>query len=135
MWFYLYNEENIAARGYSPSWKSADNAPEGCSSLQFEIYNLSTKEKLSPDSLINNVKKNLLDMGICSNKDIIFFHHKHLPFGNVIFDHGMEERREVVRHFLLENEITSCGRFGEWDYLWSDQSFISGRNAVESLYV
>ena len=93
LWFYLYNEENIAARGYSPSWKSADNAPEGCSSLQFEIYNLSTKEKLSPDSLINNVKKNLLDMGICSNKDIIFFHHKHLPFGNVIRSrNGGEER-------------------------------------------
>lgn len=33
LWFYLYGDEHLAARGYSPSWKSPSNAPDGCSSL------------------------------------------------------------------------------------------------------
>jgi len=51
LWFYIYGNENLAARGYSPSWKSPDNAPKGCSSLQFEIYSLSSDERLDPEEL------------------------------------------------------------------------------------
>jgi len=29
--------------------------------------------------------------------------------------------------------IKSCGRFGEWDYLWSDQSFMSGKKAADKI--
>ncbi|MCU4202733.1 FAD-dependent oxidoreductase [Vibrio cholerae] len=130
LWFYIYDEENIAARAYSPSLKSKDNAPPGKSSLQFEIYNLSTKERLEPEKLIKNIQKKLLEMNICKEEDIIFMHHKHLPFGNVVFDHGMEERRQVVLDYLAAQDIRSCGRFGEWDYLWSDQSFLSGQNVI-----
>lgn len=133
LWFYIYDEENLAARAYSPSLKSPDNAPPGKSSLQFEIYNLSTKERLEPKNLIKNVQKKLLEMNICKEEDIIFMHHKHLPFGNVVFDHGMEERRQVVLDYLTSQGIRTCGRFGEWDYFWSDQSFLSGKEKVEKL--
>lgn len=131
LWFYLYDTENLAARGYSPSMKSPDNAPDGCSSLQFEVYNLSTKEKLNPESLKKNILENLLKMKICNKEDILFTHHKHLPYGNIVFDQGMEERRKLVLDYLSTQDIKSCGRFGEWAYLWSDQSFLSGKNAAE----
>lgn len=133
LWFYLYDSDNLAARGYSPSMKSADNAPKGCSSLQFEIYNLSSKEKLKPDEVKENILNNLMKMGICNEEHILFMHHKHLPFGNVVFDHGMENRRQVVLDYLESVGILSCGRFGEWAYLWSDQSFLSGKKAAEDL--
>ena len=131
LWFYLYDSENLAARGYSPSLKSSDNAPEGCSSLQFEIYNLSSKDRLKPEELKENILTHLVKMNICSADDILFVHHKHLPFGNVVFDHGMEERRGIVLDYLAEVQIESCGRFGEWGYLWSDQSFTSGKLSAE----
>lgn len=133
LWFYIYDELNLAARAYSPSWKSPDNAPEGKSSLQFEVYNLSTSKRLNPELLIENIKNKLLNMGVCIDEDILFTHHKHLPFGNVVFDHGMEERRQVVLDYLASLNINTCGRFGEWDYLWSDQSLLSGKNAGENL--
>jgi len=133
LWFYIYDELNLAARAYSPSWKSADNAPEGKSSLQFEIYNLSTSDRLNPEQLIENIKTKLLEMNICTETDILFSHHKHLPFGNVVFDHGMEGRRQVVLDYLASVNIKTCGRFGEWDYLWSDQSFLSGRKASTNI--
>lgn len=131
LWFYIYDEDNLAARAYSPSWKSSDNAPEGKSSLQFEVYNLSSKDRLNPDKLIENIKVKLLEMGICSEEEIIFIHHKYLSFGNVVFDHCMEERRQIVLDYLNSINIKTCGRFGEWDYFWSDQSFISGMNTID----
>ncbi|WP_158589083.1 protoporphyrinogen/coproporphyrinogen oxidase [Alginatibacterium sediminis] len=133
LWFYIYDEDKVASRGYSPSWKSPNNAPEGHSSLQFEIYNLSTKERLTSKALIENLKTTLLEMNVCEESDILFMDHKHLPFGNVVYDHGMEDRRDIVLDYLDSQNIKSCGRFGEWAYLWSDQSFMSGKNAAESL--
>lgn len=131
LWFYIYDEASLAARAYSPSWKSKNNAPEGKSSLQFEIYNLSSKERLEPEVLKQNIKQKLLDMSICTDDDILFIQHDHLPFGNVVFDHGMEEDRQIILDYLISVGIKTCGRFGEWDYLWSDQSFISGKNAID----
>ncbi len=133
LWFYLYDEDNVAARAYSPSIKSPKNAPEGTSSLQFEIYNLSTKPRLDGEELIANIREKLIEMNVCSSGDILFMNHKCLPYGNVVFDHGMESRRTIVLEYLLSNNISSCGRFGEWDYLWSDQSLLSGRRSIESL--
>lgn len=133
LWYYIYDEDNLAARAYSPSWKSPDNAPAGKSSLQFEIYNLSKNIKLEPEALKENIIEKLVDTKVCNREDIIFVHHKHLPFGNVVFDHGMESRRQVVLDYLEKLNIICCGRFGEWDYLWSDQSFISGMLAVKRI--
>lgn len=132
LWYYIYDDENLAARAYSPSWKSPNNAPEGKSSLQFEIYNLSNKERLQPEDLIINIKQRILSDKICEAEDILFTEHKHLPFGNVVFDLGMEARRKVILDYLESVGIKSCGRFGEWDYFWSDQSFMSGYNICET---
>jgi protoporphyrinogen oxidase len=126
LWFYIYDEDILASRAYSPSIKSPDNAPEGCSSLQFEIYSSGTKSKFNKEDLIENVIYALKKMQIADKEDIIFTHHKHLRFGNVIFDIGMEEKRNLVRSYFNSRYVQMIGRFGEWDYLWSNQSFLSG---------
>jgi protoporphyrinogen oxidase len=56
-------------------------------------------------------------------------HHKRLPWGNVIFDRGMEAQRGIVRAFLA-SRLASCGRFGEWDYLCRNHSLLSGYRAL-----
>ena len=47
-------------------------------------------------------------------------------YANVIFDHNIYKSREIVRDYLASIGIETIGRFGEWDYLWSDQSLLSG---------
>jgi protoporphyrinogen oxidase len=135
LWFYIYDKEILAARAYSPSIKSPNNVPEGCSSLQFEIYSSSRKPQIhSPEEMKDNTLKGLKKMGLVKDDDEVFFmHHKHLAWGNVVFDLGMEERRELVINWLKQVGIISAGRFGVWDYLWSNQAFMSGRNAAETL--
>jgi protoporphyrinogen oxidase len=130
LWFYIYDDDILASRAYSPSVKSPENAPVGTSSLQFEIYSRGEKSRFSADELKKNTLYALEKMGICTEKDVLFTDHRFLEFGNVVFDLGMEEKRAVVLDWLKEIGISSCGRFGEWDYLWSNQSLLSGYNAV-----
>ncbi|MGV7962400.1 FAD-dependent oxidoreductase [Photorhabdus tasmaniensis] len=129
LWFYIY-DDCVAARAYSPSLKSPDTVPEGCSSLQFEVYTLSTKSNPDVSMLIENIRSYLIKNKICDESDILFIDHRQLKYGNVVYDHGMEERRQLVLDFLKENNIETCGRFGEWSYLWSDQSLLSGKDAA-----
>jgi protoporphyrinogen oxidase len=135
LWFYIYDRDILAARVYSPSWKSADNVPAGCSSLQWEIYS-SCRRPLAASvaEMTENCLAAMERMGLAARSDVIFTHHKHLPFGNVVFDLGMEARRDRVRAWVEAQGIGLAGRFGEWAYLWSNQSFTSGRAAVGRLY-
>lgn len=130
LWFYIYDEDIHASRAYSPSVKSPDNAPMGCSSLQFEVYQRGRAARFTPQELKDNVRHAIRKMGIAADEDILFLHHKRLPWGNVIFDVGMEGNRQIVREHLAGCGVSSCGRFGEWDYLWSNQSFLSGYRAL-----
>jgi protoporphyrinogen oxidase len=130
LWFYIYDEDILASRAYSPSVKSPDNAPPGCSSLQFEIYNYGTESAHAPRTLKENTLHALRKMGIATEEDIVVLDHRRLAYGNVIFEQGMEERRARVRDWAGRAGIATCGRFGEWDYLWSNQSLLSGYRAL-----
>jgi protoporphyrinogen oxidase len=135
LWFYIYDKDILAARAYSPSIKSPDNAPENSSSLQFEIYSSSRKPQVhSPEEMKANTMMALKKMGIVEGGDeVIFMHHKRVTWGNVVFDLGMEERRDLVHDWLKTVGIVCAGRFGEWDYLWSNQAFMSGMRAVQKI--
>lgn len=125
LWFYIYDEDIMAARVNSPSMKSPKNVPADCSSLQFEIYHAS-EETINKEEIISNVKYALLKMGLCEEKDIAFMDYRLLDYGNVIFENGMEEKRNKIRKYFEEHQVDLIGRFGEWEYYWSDQSYMSG---------
>lgn len=126
LWWYIYDEDILAARVYSPSLKSPDNAPEGCSSLQMEVY--CKENEYTEDELKARTVGKLISEGIINADDILFIHIGFEPYANVIFDHNIYSARKVVREWLSSQGITTIGRFGEWDYLWTDQSLMSGIN-------
>ncbi len=126
LWWYIYDEDILPARVYSPSLKSPDNAPEGCSSLQMEIY--CEKDAYSKDELISRSVGKLIELNIIKEADILFTDVRFEKYANVIFDHNIYESRKIVRDYLDSVGIETIGRFGEWDYLWSDQSLLSGLN-------
>ena len=126
LWWYIYDEDILAARVYSPSLKSPNNAPEGCSSLQMEVYcaeNAFTEQELKERTI-----GKLIEMGIIKKEDILFTHIGFEAYANVIFDKNIYVCREKVRKYLISQGIEPIGRFGEWGYLWSDQSLLSGLN-------
>ncbi|EDO6928473.1 UDP-galactopyranose mutase [Campylobacter coli] len=141
LWYYVYDEDIFFARFYSPSIKSSYNAPKNCSSIQAEIYfsDFKSLEKMSDncsnlaDFFIKHVKEKLLQMKICNEEDIICEDFRIIPYANIIFNHDMEKHRDKLLNYVKDCGILTCGRFGEWDYLWSDQSFLSGKNIAERL--
>jgi protoporphyrinogen oxidase len=136
LWLYVYDEDVAAARIYSPDWKSPDNVPEGCSSLQFEIYSSrEAPQRLSPDELKENCVVAIEKMQLGRREDIVVIDHRRVPYANVVFDIGMEERRDRVLDWVRSQDIISAGRFGEWAYLWSNQAMMSGLNAGEAAIV
>ena len=129
LWWYIYDEDILAARVYSPSLKSPKNAPEGCSSLQMEVY---CKEgEYTEQQLLEGTVGKLVELGIIKQEDILFTHVGFEKYANVVFDHQIYENREIVRDYLKSLGIEPIGRFGEWGYLWSNQSLLSGMNSVK----
>lgn len=126
LWWYIYDEDILPARVYSPSLKSPDNVPEGCSSLQMEVY--CKESQYSELELYKGSVEKLIKLGIIKEEDILFVDIRFEPYANVIFDHNIYESRRIVRDYLSSVGIETIGRFGEWDYLWSDQSLLSGLN-------
>ena len=134
LWFYIYDSDILPARVHAPYRKSPDNVPEGCSSLQFETYFSRHRPlPLSEEALIEHVVGAAEKMGLLTAADVAVSDCRILPYGNVVFEKGMTAKRRLVLDFLKEQGILPVGRFGEWDYLWTDQSFLSGKK-VENLF-
>ena len=54
-----------------------------------------------------------------------------LKYANIIFDLERADALKTVHAYLDEIGIAYCGRYGDWGYMWTDESFISGEKAAE----
>ena len=130
LWFYIYDEDILASRVYSPNLKSPDNVPEGCSSLQAEIF-FSNKAKIpAADKVLENTIKKLIEMGIFKEEDLIVKDIRFEKYANVIFDKDIYKNRALVLKYIQEQGIESIGRFGKWEYMWTHQAFEDGRKVT-----
>lgn len=134
LWFYIYDKDILPARVYSPSLKSPENVPSGCSSLQAELYyNKGQKLNLSDEEIMEQTILKFIEIGLFNEADLVVKDIRTEKYANVIFDHYIYENRKIVLDYLELNNIISVGRFGEWDYFWSDQSMLSGRDGALKL--
>lgn len=135
-WTYFYDPEIVFTRLSYPHKFSPNNAPEGTGSMQAEIY-FSEKYKpisRSPEEFIQPVIDDLRLVGLIKERDkIIHKSSRFVKYANVIFDLDRNKALDIVHNFLDENNISYCGRYGEWGYHWTDESFISGENAAEKI--
>ena len=126
LWFYIYDEDVPPARVYSPNLKSPDNAPEGCSSLQAEIFFANGAKIADKNEVLQQTVEKLKKICGFNEEDIAVKDIRFEPYANIIFTPEIYESRKVVREWLQAQGIKTIGRFGEWDYLWSHQAFESG---------
>jgi hypothetical protein len=67
---------------------------------------------------------------IRENDKILFKNSMLVPYANVIFDLERADALKIVHAYLDELGIRYCGRYGDWGYMWTDESFISGERAA-----
>ena len=134
LWFYIYDKDILPARVYSSSHKSSDNCPDGCSSLQLEIYHENNQRiGLSEDEILNDCIEKLVKMNIIHKEDIIVKDIRFEKYANILFDSNIYETRKEIREYFKSIGIETIGRFGKWDYLWSDQSLLSSKKIIREL--
>ena len=126
LWFYIYDEDVPPARVYSPNLKSSDNVPDGCSSLQAEVFYANDASIPLAKEVLETTTNKLKNICEFDNEDIIVKDIRFEPYANVCFTQGIYENRQIVLDYLISQGIKSIGRFGKWDYLWSFQAFKTG---------
>ena len=132
-WMYFYDDDILFSRVAFPHMFSPNNAPQGHSSIQAEVY-FSHYRPLPAENILERVITDLGKTGIIHDAaDIVFAEEELVEYGNVIFDHHRSRNVAIIREFLEENGVLTCGRYGEWAYLWTDQAVISGEKAAKQL--
>ena len=132
---YIYDQDVCFTRLSFPHLLSATNVPPGCGSIQAEVYFSSKYRPLtqSPDSLIDPVIADLRRTGTLREDDQILTRHATLVrHANVIFDLNRAAALKTVHGYLDDLKIAYCGRYGDWGYMWTDESYISGERAAEA---
>jgi len=133
---YFYDEDICFTRLSFPHLLSASNVPPGAGSIQAEVYFSEKYKPLvgSPDDWIKPVIADLHRCGVLKENDLILFSSAMLVrYANIIFDLERAVALETVHGYLDDIGINYCGRFGEWGYLWTDESFKSGENAAQKI--
>lgn len=132
---YFYDEDICFTRLGFPHMLCANNAPKGMGSIQAEVY-FSDKYRPftgSPDDWIDPVKADLLRCGLLRESDkVVFSRAMYLPYANIIFDLERAAALKTVHGYLDDIGISYCGRYGDWGYMWTDESFKSGEAAAET---
>lgn len=131
---YFYDLDVVFPRASFPHMMAESTVPDGCSSVQVEIY-FSRKYRPftgSPEDYIEPTLRDLVRCGVLrEDDDIVVKDAVLVPYANIIFDHDRAAALERVQAFLDEAGVRNCGRYGEWAYYWTDDSFKSGERAAE----
>lgn len=131
---YFYDEDICFTRLGFPHMLSPKNARPGTGSIQAEVY---FSDKYKPlegkrEDWIEPVLRDLRRCGLIREDDTILFKNATLiRYANVIFDLERAAALKTVHAYLDEIGIAYCGRYGEWGYHWTDESFKSGEKAAE----
>src|SRR5262245_27818647 len=131
---YFYDEDICFTRIGFPHMLSARNAPPGTGNIQAEVY-FSEKYRPfsgSPSDWIKPVIRDLRRCGLLREDDRVLFQSAlMLKYANIIFDLERAAALETVHGYLDDVGIAYCGRYGDWGYLWTDESFKSGEQAAQ----
>lgn len=135
-WTYFYDQDVFFTRLSTPNLQSPNNVPAGCSSFQAECYFSDKYRPLDrkPDDCIEPVIRDLRRCGILRVDDkIVFQSTLHTRYAQVIFDLERSAAVATVHGYLNDLGIAYCGRYGDWAYIWTDESFLSGERAAEKI--
>lgn len=137
---YFYDRDIVISRVNLPHLFSPHNAPAGCGCIQAEVYFSDKYQPLNvePATLIGRVIDDLRRCDFIKPEDKILLSDVAVNrYANVIYDHDRAAAVALIRDFLQEVGIFSCGRYGKWNHAWTDQAFVDGEHtaklAVEQL--
>lgn len=133
-WMYVYDEDIPFSRISFPSKYSGRIAPEGYASAQVEIVHSKYKALPAQESIADLTVEGLIRCGILHNREEIdMLDIRDIKYANVIFDFDRQANLALVHDYLRQVGIHWCGRYGDWEYHWTDQAMLSGERAANEV--
>jgi UDP-galactopyranose mutase len=137
-WVYLPEEDTIFHRMSFPGNFSPWMVPRGCTSIQVEISE-SVYRPRDRAALVQASLQGLVRTGILSSDEarpvsqggrVRVARMLTLDPAYIIYDLKHRENTQAIKDYLEPLDISSNGRFGEWEYFNMDHAILSGRKAA-----
>ena len=130
-WIYFDQDDYSCHRIHYPSKLANSMTPsEQYKSIQSESSFSSFRPHLQPDEYyVERIWKELGVGGFVSSDKSQFISSRRVKYAYAMMTH---DRKTAVRHihgYLESFGVVSCGRFGDWDYIWTDKVLLSGKRA------
>lgn len=100
LWDYIYDEDIYVSRLYSPSLMSPATSPDGCCSIQAEIYTGDGRRYENEDELLEKTINQLHAIGIIEKNKIIVKDIRFVKYCNILFDHNIYDNRDKALGIL-----------------------------------
>lgn len=132
-WIYYDAQKDPFYRIHFPTSLSEQMGPRGMASISAEIA-YSRFKPLNKEEVVEKTIESLLKTGVIhSRTEIISIGVFNAKYAYAIYDTNRASAVALIRDYLKRQRIFTCGRFGEWAYLWMDQTILSGKNAAEEV--
>ncbi len=129
-WFYVYDEDKRSCRVSYPHRFSPNNVPPGRASIQVEVY-VGEYRSADDNALADTVVAELVAMGVLHGPtEVTHAQTQFVRYANVLFDHARAHALNHIAPWLAQYGIELAGRYGAWQYYWTDQSWQSGVDAA-----
>jgi protoporphyrinogen oxidase len=131
-WLYYYDEDLCFSRVSYPHLLSPHNVPAGCGSIQAEVYYTKFKGLPAEDMLARGMD-DMRKVGLLrADDDVRVARVRKIPYGNVLYDHARAAALAEVNAYLGSIGVIGCGRYGLWNYHWTDEAVVSGWDAADA---
>jgi protoporphyrinogen oxidase len=127
-WAYVYDLKYNSTRFHFPQLFSGGFDALKRYAIQVEVYDPQISS-LSDTEITELISKEIVDLGVFSGTPI-GSQVKRLKYANVVFDHNHDQAIAEIRGFLSQHNVSLMGRYGNWDYSWSDDAIESGRQSA-----
>jgi UDP-galactopyranose mutase len=133
-WIY-YPESSVFHRIFVQGNASPHCNPLGGFGLTCEItYSKHKPLPCEGDALIERCISDCRDVDIFTESDPIWAATQvDLPHAYVVYDHERPRIVQLIREWLLKQDIILAGRYSEWEYYNSDHAFLAGKKAAETV--
>jgi protoporphyrinogen oxidase len=133
-WIY-YPEDPVFHRIFVQGNASPHCNPAGGFGLTCEItYSRQKPLPCEGDALIDLCIADCVRVGIINAEDAIICRNAvDMPYAYVVYDHARAHNVNIIRQWLLQNDIHLAGRYSEWEYYNSDHAFLAGRKVAETV--
>jgi protoporphyrinogen oxidase len=129
-WIYYPEPDIFFHRIFVQGNASPYNQPEGCSNYIAEISYYG--KPVPKDEAIDRTLESLVKVGrMEKGDDVLVADAVLMPYAYVIPQKHKDSAVKLIKDYLIDQDVITIGRFGEWSYYNTDHAILAGKRAAE----